>query len=77
VTQPEGNAHRGRDTLKGLWPAGDSQQAREPPVRRENQLAETFMHMTTTFLMCHPLLAWRNWDGRSVVTHRECMGSGD
>lgn len=75
--QPVGNPHRGRDTLKGLWPAGDSQRGRQPPVRRENQLAEAFTHMTTTILLHHPLPVWRSWDGQSVVTHREQKGRGD
>lgn len=77
VTQPVGYPHRGRDTLKGLWSADDSQQGRGPPVRRENQLAETFTHVTPTFLMSHPLPAWRNRDRRSVAAHSEHKGSGN
>lgn len=71
MTQPVDNPHRRRDTLKGLWPADDSQQGKGPPVRRENQVSEILRHVSPTFFMCHPSPAWKNWDGQSVVTHSE------
>lgn len=71
------NPHRGRDTLKVLWPADDSQQDRGPPVRREKSAGRDLYACDHKLSHAPSIACLEELTGQSVVTHSEHKISGE